>query len=283
MYTRWRLYILALFSVLFLALLFGVRFLRDHGVPISRMQAFLFLLGAMLAAETLVVSTLSNFNLGVILPAFFGLPLVVAAFLLPHMDGGFLLVLKRVMQVCYALAGVIFLVCGILMLSAQHDAEDVRADAVIVLGAAVHGDKVTWVLENRLNTAAKFMAANPNAVCVVSGGQGSGESVTEGSAMKKYMVANGTDESRILAEERATDTMENFRYSKAILDDLLGEGYTTAFVTTDFHVYRAGRAARAMGLDAKGISAPDVWYLRLNNFMRESVGIAVYALRGNFK
>lgn len=281
MYTRWRLYILALFAVLFLALFFGVRFLRGRGIAITRMQAFLFIVGAMLTAETLLVSTLSNFNLGVILPAFFGIPLMIAAFLLPHMDGGFLLVLKRMMQVCYALAGVIFLVCGILMLSAQNDAKNVKADAVIVLGAAVHGDKVTWVLENRLNTAMEFLNANPEAVCVVSGGQGNGETVTEGSAMKKYMVEHGADESRIFTEEQARNTVENFRFSKAILDGRLGEGYSAAFVTTNFHVYRASRVARAEGLPSVGISAPDVWYLRLNNFMRESVGICVYALRGS--
>ena len=116
---------------------------------------------------------------------------------------------------------------------------------------------------------------------MVSGGQGAGESVTEASAMKKYMVERGMDESRIYAEEQAKNTMENFEFSKAIIDEVAGANAKIAFVTTNFHVYRAGQVAREQGVSAVGIPADDVWYLRLNNFMRECVGICVYALRGD--
>ena len=101
-----------------------------------------------LIVETLIVSTLSNFNLGVILPAFFGVPLVFLALMLPKMQKGFLLFLKWLIALCYAIAVGIFLVCGFLMIRAASEGTHAEADAVIVLGAAVHGDKVTWVLEN---------------------------------------------------------------------------------------------------------------------------------------
>lgn len=281
MYTRWRLYILAVFFVAAAATLLLVRFLRRHGVPMSRLQAALLLAGVLLTLETCIISTLSNFNLGVILPAFFGVPLIAMAFLLPHLTHGFGAAFKWFVAGCYALAAVVLLVCGVLMLSAQHNQKDVQADAVIVLGAAVHGDKVTWVLENRLNTTIEYLDAHPDAICVVSGGQGAGESVTEASAMKKYMLERGIDAARVYAEERATNTRENFRYSKSIIDDVCGENASISFVTTDFHCYRAGRVAMAQGIDAVALPAPDVWYLRLNNFLRESVGICVYALRGD--
>ncbi len=281
MYTRWRLYILAVFFVAAAATLLLVRFLRRHGVPMSRLQAALLLAGVLLTLETCIISTLSNFNLGVILPAFFGVPLIAMAFLLPHLTHGFGAAFKWFVAGCYALAAVVLLVCGVLMLSAQHNQKDVQADAVIVLGAAVHGDKVTWVLENRLNTTIEYLDAHPDAICVVSGGQGAGESVTEASAMKKYILERGIDAARVYAEERATNTRENFRYSKAIIDDVCGENASISFVTTDFHCYRAGRVAMAQGIDAVALPAPDVWYLRLNNFLRESVGICVYALRGD--
>jgi len=278
--TRWRLYILGVFLLAALVCLLGIRFLRSRGVEISRIQAVFFTVGTLLTLETVIIMGLSNFNLGVILPAFFGLPLVALAFLLPHMDHGFLLHLKRFTALCYAVAFCIFLVCGTLMARAKHDAASVDADAVIVLGAAVHGDRVTWVLENRLLAAKDFLDAHPDAICVVTGGQGPGESVSEGSAMKKYLIEQGIAEHRIYAEERAANTIENFQNSKIILDAVLGTNARLAFVTTDFHVYRAGRVAAAQGIDAVGIAAQDVWYLRLNNFLRECVGICVYALRG---
>ena len=283
--TRWRLYILAVLIVLLVSMLLGIRLLRKRGAEISHWQGLLFVAGVLLVAETLIISTLSNFNLGVILPAFFGVPMIALAFLLPHMKSGFLLGLKWFTAGCYGLAAVIFVICGVLILSAQHREKDVQADAVIVLGAAVHGDKVTWVLENRLNTAAEFLTDHPDAICVVSGGQGNGETVTEASAMKKYLVErHGIEENRVYLEEQAKNTIENFRFSKAIIEKLLGPEAQITFVTTGFHAYRATRVAEAQGItDPKCIPAEDVWYLRLNNFMRECVGICVYALRGDFR
>ena len=281
MYTRWRLYILAVFVVLIGVMLFACRIWRKRGHSFSALREVFLILGVVLIAETLIISTLSNYNLGVILPAFFGVPLVFLALVLPKMNKGFLLFLKWLIALCYAVAIGIFLVCGFLMIRAASEGEKVDADAVIVLGAAVHGEKVTWVLENRLNTAMEYLNEHPKAICIVSGGQGAGESVTEASAMKKYMVDRGMDESRIYAEEKAKNTKENFEYSKAIIDETVGNNARIAFVTTNFHVYRAGEVARAQGVNAVGIPAEDVWYLRLNNFLRECVGICVYALRGD--
>ena len=281
MYTRWRLYILAVFVVLIGVMLFACRIWRKRGHSFSALREVFLILGVVLIAETLIISTLSNYNLGVILPAFFGVPLVFLALVLPKMNKGFLLFLKWLIALCYAVAIGIFLVCGFLMIRAASEGEKVDADAVIVLGAAVHGEKVTWVLENRLNTAMEYLNEHPKAICIVSGGQGAGESVTEASAMKKYMVDRGMDESRIYAEEKAKNTKENFEYSKAIIDETVGNNARIAFVTTNFHVYRAGEVARAQGVNAVGIPADDVWYLRLNNFLRECVGICVYALRGD--
>jgi uncharacterized SAM-binding protein YcdF (DUF218 family) len=281
MYTRWRLYILAVFIVIIGVLLFGCRIWRKRGHQFSVLREVFLILGVVLIVETLIISTLSNYNLGVILPAFFGVPLVFLAFMLPKMQKGFLLFLKWLIALCYAVAIGIFLVCGFLMIRAASEGDHAEADAIIVLGAAVHGDKVTWVLENRLNTAMEYLESHPNAICVVSGGQGAGESVTEASAMKKYMVERNVDPGRVFTEEKAKNTKENFEYSKVIIDEKLGNNARIAFVTTNFHVFRAGQVARAQGVNAVGIPAEDVWYLRLNNFLRECVGICVYALRGD--
>lgn len=236
--------------------------------------------GGFLVLDTLIVCCLSNYNLGVILPAILGLPLLLLGLFWPHMDAGFWLFLRRLVLVCYGLGCLFLLFLGSLMLRAIDRGEHDDYDALIVLGAAVHGDRVTWVLSNRLDTAYDYAAAHPNTTLVVSGGQGDGESVTEASAMAGYLVRRGIDQSRILLEDKATSTAENFAFSKAIIDEQLGKDASIGFVTTRFHVYRAGRVALKGGLPARGLGAPDVWYLAINNFLRECVGICWYTVNG---
>ena len=236
--------------------------------------------GGFLVLDTLIVRFLSNYNLGVILPAVLGAPLLLLGLFWPHMDAGFLLFLRRFLLVCYGLGCLFLLFLGSLMLRAIDRGEHGDYDALIVLGAAVHGDRVTWVLSNRLDAAYDYAAAHPETVLVVSGGQGGGESVTEASAMARYLSQRGLDAGRILLEDRAESTAENFAFSKAIIDEAVGPDAAIGFVTTRFHVFRAGRVARKEGIAARGIGAPDVWYIALNNFLRECVGICWYTLKG---
>ena len=237
-------------------------------------------IGGFLVLDTGIVCFLSNRNLGVILPAVLGLPLLLLGLLWPLMGAGFWLFLRRFLLVCYGLGCLMLLSLGALMLSAQGRGDHGDYDALIVLGAAVHGDRVTWVLSNRLDTAYDYAAAHPNTTVVVSGGQGDGESVTEASAMQGYLIRKGLDPARILVEDRAESTAENFAFSKAIIDEKLGPDASIGFVTTRFHVFRAGRVAQKAGIAARGLGAPDVWYIALNNFLRECVGICWYTIHG---
>ena len=236
--------------------------------------------GGFLVLDTLIVCCLSNYNLGVILPAVLGLPLLLLGLFWGRMDAGFWLFLRRLVLICYSLGCLFLLFLGSLMLRAIDRGEHGDYDALIVLGAAVHGDRVTWVLSNRLDTAYDYAVAHPHTTLVVSGGQGDGESVTEASAMAGYLVRRGIDQSRILQEDKATSTAENFAFSKKIIDEQLGKDATIGFVTTRFHVYRAGRVALKGGIPARGLGAPDVWYLAINNFLRECVGICWYTVKG---
>ena len=236
--------------------------------------------GGFLVLDTIVVCFLSNYNLGVILPAALGAPLLLLGLFWPWMDAGFWLFLRRFILVCYGLGCLFLLFLGSLMLRAIDRGEHGDYDALIVLGAAVHGDRVTWVLSNRLDTAYDYAVVHPETILVVSGGQGDGESVTEASAMASYLTHRGLDPSRILLEDRAESTAENFAFSKAIIDETLGSDASIGFVTTRFHVFRAGAVARKGGIAARGLGAPDVWYIALNNFLRECVGICWYTLKG---
>ncbi len=148
-----------------------------------------------------------------------------------------------------------------------NDSVTYEEDVLIVLGCAVNGDKPTQPLAARLDIAADYARKNPDAYIVVSGGQGPQEDITEAQCMYDYLTERGIEPERIIKEEKATSTNENFRYSKKILDESLGT-YTAAMVTNDFHIFRAVRLAELNGLEVTHIhadtpvSSSPVMYLR---------------------
>lgn len=243
-------------------------------------RRILLILGGALIGDTIAAAFLCNYNLGVILPGCLGLPLLLLGLFFPHTLSGIGRTIRKILLRCYALGCAFLLFLGGCMVYGVEQGRGQEADGLIVLGAALHGEKVTWVLSNRLDAAYDYLVEHPDCLCVVSGGQGSGESRTEASAMKEYLVNRGIGAERILTEEQAASTKENFLFSKDILDGVLGENARLAFVTTDFHVFRAGRTAARLGIEVFGVAAEDVWYIRLNNFLRECVGICYYFVRG---
>lgn len=124
-------------------------------------------------------------------------------------------------------------------------------NAVIVLGCQVRGDTPSSMLAFRLIAAEEVLNAHPDAVCVVSGGKGNGENISEAEAMKRFLVDRGIDESRIIKEDKSVSTRENFRFSVEMLKE---RGITDGVVavTNDFHQFRADLYARENGLKTVG-------------------------------
>lgn len=139
---------------------------------------------------------------------------------------------------------------------------------VMVLGCQVVGEIPSYMLSDRLDRALDVLAENPEAVCIVTGGQGRGEAITEAEAMRRYLTAHGIAEERIYIEEHSTSTEENFANSKEILDKL-GISDGIAVVTNEFHQYRAAIYAQQNGLKTGHYSAGTSLYSLLNYWIRE--------------
>lgn len=92
-------------------------------------------------------------------------------------------------------------------------------DTLIVLGAQVNGTKLSNSLKLRLERAKEYLDENPETIAVVSGGKGSGEEISEAEAMYEYLVSQGIDETRLIKEDRSTNTNENLKYSLALLEE----------------------------------------------------------------
>lgn len=133
-----------------------------------------------------------------------------------------------------------------LILSAQFATPPENTD-VIVLGAQVYGpEKMGSSLASRVERAYTYLEANPDARCIVTGGQGSDEPCPEALTQKNVLVGKGIQEDRIFLEDRSHNTRENFKFAKEIQEEQ-GLGENVVVVTQGFHMYRAMQLAKAAG------------------------------------
>lgn len=246
----------------------------------------MLLIGALLIFESILATKFSTFNLGIVLPAILGLPLFLwALFYWPLADflsQGIGRMIKIAIITAYFIFISGFCIFLFFMFRAEKRKVEPGADAVIVLGAGLRGENVSSLLAMRLNKAYDYWLESPNTLIVVSGGQGFQEVRPEAEAMEEYLLQKGVPPEMILKEDKATSTRENFAFSKTILDARFGEGtYRTLFVTSGFHVLRAGKIAEKAGLYAEGIGSAYSWSLALNNYLREYIATVQHIVFGH--
>lgn len=151
---------------------------------------------------------------------------------------------------------------------------------IVVLGCQVNGDRPSKMLRLRLDAAYEALTEFPDLPCVVTGGKGTGENLSEAECMKRYLVEKGIDESRIIVEDRSTSTFENIRFTFEITDQM-GLGRDITIVTDGYHQYRAGLIAKAQGAgELTAISANTELHFLPTYWVREWLGITHFYLFG---
>lgn len=147
-------------------------------------------------------------------------------------------------------------------------------DYVIIHGAGlINGEKVSKLLQQRIDKAITVYRSDPSPTKLIpSGGKGSDEKISEAEAMKRYLLEQGIPEDDIIMEDQSATTFENLRFSKNIIDSREGRKYT-ALVTSNYHVYRALRYCRKVGLKCKGIGSNVAFYYWPSALIREFIAI----------
>ncbi|MBR5502522.1 MAG: YdcF family protein, partial [Oscillospiraceae bacterium] len=147
----------------------------------------------------------------------------------------------------------VWLGCSILLFAAMASLSFAplpdEAAAILVPGCLVTEAGLSPMLQRRCDAALALSAQYPDAVVIVSGGQGRAEPQTEAGAMRRYLAAQGLDEARIRVDETALSTAENLSAAAQILQR---EGITGTLliVSDDFHLLRIAYFAKRHGLDA---------------------------------
>lgn len=175
-----------------------------------------------------------------------------------------------------AILGVLAIaVAEIPVIAASRGDDDASAPYLVVLGAGVNGNVPSLSLVDRLKAAAVYLEAHPNAVAILSGGQGDGESIAESKAMFDWLTARGIDPARLIQEDKATSTEENLAFSFDIIrarGDDPADG--VAIVSSEYHLYRAKQMAKKQGAIPYGVAAQThYWTLEANYFLREAFAV----------
>lgn len=162
--------------------------------------------------------------------------------------------MKKVMRFFLRTILLYFIVANIIIYYYGKSEASPSADTMIILGAQVIDTpaRPNRSLKERLDVAIIYLNNNPNTKVIVCGGQGSDESATESSVMRKYLIAHGISHDRIYEENKSTRTAHQFIYAKELFDT--GK---TVIVTSDFHLLRSLMLAKRSGLsDITGLPAP---------------------------
>lgn len=138
-----------------------------------------------------------------------------------------------------------------------------KADHVILLGGGIDKDgKLPSSVINRVEKTAEYLKRNPDSICVVTGGTLKWLPFAEAPELKNQLVNRGIEPERILVEDQAKDTIQNFQFSCKMIAEYKGISIQevldtpTVVVTNHFHLRRAERLARRIGFtNVKGIPA----------------------------
>ena len=168
------------------------------------------------------------------------------------------------------------IIANIIVVNYEPEADK---DFIIILGCGMRKDGTpTPLLRGRIDRAVAFYEkqkalTGKELKFIPSGGQGPREVTTECASMKQYLLERGIPEHLIIEEDKAANTYENMKFSKAKIEECGGKGAKIAFSTTNYHVFRSGLLARRVKMRAQGIGAKTKWYFWPNAAVREFTGL----------
>ncbi len=220
--------------------------------------------------------------LGSLFPAALGEYLQRADFVDVHNQSGWALyaemAVENTITVIVTYLECVLLGTIILSLKAARAVPAFDKDYILILGCKVKSDgTLTNLLKGRADRALEFAGMQKKAtgkdICFVpSGGQGRDEVISEGEAIRNYLLGEGVPEERILTEDRSSNTEENFRNSLELIRRRSGGAEAkVAFSTTNYHVFRSGIIAYSQGVRAEGIGSRTRSYFWINAFVREFI------------
>lgn len=191
----------------------------------------------------------------------------------------FIRALKRGQKIALAcLMGAGLTIAAVNLYFIRHPAVGASSDTkyVIILGGGIDKNgQLPQTVQKRIELAADYLLENKNALAVATGGT-LYHLPPEAPAMKNYLISLGIEADRILIDDKALDTIQNFQNSCQVLSDHENLPKSAILeskilvVTSFFHLARAQRLARRMGFKhITGLGSPTAAIKLLDSYSRE--------------
>lgn len=189
---------------------------------------------------------------------------------------------RRIFTVCLCIGLLVVGITEAIIIKASFGDPGVACEYIVVLGAKVRDDGPSVSLQNRIDAAYEYLSAYPDAVAVVSGGQGPDEPMTEAQCMYDHLVEMGISPDRLWMEGEATSTWENMNFTLDLIEEKTGvRPQTLGVISSEYHMFRASLFADACGVEFVGIPAHTTRLSQMiNHFMREVAGVWHYLILG---
>lgn len=232
-------------------------------------------LGLALIVYALYPKGISYTNVGIYAICIFGFLTFINFAVFDLIEFKYKAIIRKIISVFLGTSLAVFTVASIIIYTVPREVSGKGNYTLVVMGAKVIGAEPSGVLKGRLDTAYDYLISNPEIKCIVSGGKGSDEEVTEAYVMKEYLVSHGISEKRIYTEDEAKSTRENIEFSLEVArENSLNESFVIC--TDAYHQYRAALFCNENDIACYSLNSPIVWSIEPIYLVREILAVFYY-------
>lgn len=148
-------------------------------------------------------------------------------------------------------------------------------DYIVVLGGSMKGIELSDLIKQRMLTSFAYYRTNKS-IMIFSGGKSNGD-IEESVAMKNFAVQNNIQDTDILLEKLAMNTMQNIEYVKTLIQqqDAEYDRKKVCVITNNFHAFRTKLICNKMKVNWTVVPAESNLNSKINTYLIELLA-AVY-------
>ena len=162
---------------------------------------------------------------------------------------------------------------GNLIIKYQKNEKDF--DYIIVLGGSMKGIDLSELIKQRMLTSFAYYTTNKS-IMIFSGGKSNGD-IEESVAMKNFAIENHIQDTDILLEKLAMNTMQNIQYVKKLIQqqDTDFEDKKICVITNNFHAFRTKLICNKMKVNWTVIQTQSNFNSKISTYLIELLA-AIY-------